>query len=81
VPVISGPHNFNAEDIAVLLRDAGGLQLVADRAELGAAVATLLGDRALREQRGAQARQVVAESGGALEKLFALLGPLLRPQG
>jgi 3-deoxy-D-manno-octulosonic-acid transferase len=81
MPVISGPHNFNAEDIAVLLRDAGGLQLVADQAELGAAVATLLGDRALREQRGAQARQVVAESGGALEKLFALLGPLLRPQG
>jgi 3-deoxy-D-manno-octulosonic-acid transferase len=80
MPVISGPHNFNAEDIAVLLRDAGGLQLVADEAELGAAVATLLCDPALREQRGAQARQVVAESGGALEKLFALLGPLLRPQ-
>jgi 3-deoxy-D-manno-octulosonic-acid transferase len=80
MPVISGPHNFNAEDIAALLRDAGGLQLVADEAELGAAVATLLGDPDLRDQRGAQARQVVAESGGALEKLFALLGPLLRPQ-
>jgi 3-deoxy-D-manno-octulosonic-acid transferase len=81
MPVISGPHNFNAEDIAALLHDAGGLQLVVDAAELGAAVATLLGDPALREQRGAQARQVVAESGGALEKLFTLLGPLLRPQG
>jgi 3-deoxy-D-manno-octulosonic-acid transferase len=79
MPVISGPHNFNAEDIAVLLREAGGLQLVADGAELGAAVATLLGDPALRQRRGQQARQVVAESGGALERLFALLAPLLDP--
>jgi 3-deoxy-D-manno-octulosonic-acid transferase len=79
MPVISGPHNFNAQDIATLLHEAGGLQLVADAAELGAAVATLLGDPELRQERGARARQMVTDSGGALEKLLGLLAPLLPP--
>ncbi|MFU8820978.1 MAG: lipid IV(A) 3-deoxy-D-manno-octulosonic acid transferase [Gammaproteobacteria bacterium] len=76
MPVISGPHNFNAQDIAALLQEAGGLQLVADAAELGAAVATLLGDPGLRQEYGARAREMVADSGGALEKLLGLLAPL-----
>lgn len=80
MPVISGPNNFNAQDIATLLQEAGGLQLVADAAELGAAVTTLLGDPGLRRERGARSRQMVADSGGALEKLLGLLAPLLPPE-
>lgn len=80
MPVITGPHNFNAEDIAALLLDAGGLQVIADDAELGAAVAALLGDPGLRAERGEQSRRVMAESGGALEKLLGLLAPLLPPE-
>lgn len=79
MPVISGPYNFNAQDIATLLHETGGLQLVGDAAELGAAVVVLLSDPALRRERGAQARQMVADSGGALEKLLGLLAPLLPP--
>ena len=81
MPVVAGPHNFNAEDIAQLLLEAGGLEVVADEAELGRAVATLLVDPALRAQRGEQARRVVVESGGALAKLLDLLAPLLPQQG
>lgn len=80
LPVISGPHNFNAEDIAGLLLEAGALQIVADGAELGAAVATLLGDPDLRSERGEHSRRVVIESGGALNKLLDLLAPLLPPE-
>jgi len=77
MPVLAGPHNFNAEDIAGLLLEAGGLQVVADGAELGAAVLTLLSDTTLRAELGARASQVVVESGGALDKLLGLLAPLL----
>jgi 3-deoxy-D-manno-octulosonic-acid transferase len=79
LPLLSGPHNFNAEDIAVLLEEAGGLELVRDAADLGTRVAALLADPALRQSRGARARQVVSESGGALERLLQLIAPLLPP--
>jgi 3-deoxy-D-manno-octulosonic-acid transferase len=77
LPVITGPHNFNSEDIATLLRESGGLQLVGDGAELGAAVLALLRDPELRHRRGEQAHRVVLESGGALNRLLDLLAPLL----
>jgi 3-deoxy-D-manno-octulosonic-acid transferase len=77
LPVITGPHNFNAEDIAMLLHEADGLQLVANATELGAAVTALLRDPELRRQRGARARRVYDQSGGALNRLRALLAPLL----
>jgi 3-deoxy-D-manno-octulosonic-acid transferase len=77
LPVITGPHNFNSEDIAMLLHEADGLQLVANATELGAAVTALLRDPELRRQRGARARRVYDQSGGALNRLRALLVPLL----
>jgi 3-deoxy-D-manno-octulosonic-acid transferase len=77
LPIIAGPHNFNSEDIATMLREAGGLQLVADAAELGAAVLALLQDPVRRRQCGEQAYRVVLESGGALNRVLALLAPLL----
>lgn len=79
VPVITGPNNFNAEDIASLLADAGGLELVADATGLAAAVTALLRDPELRRARGARARHMVAENGGALDRLLALINPLLPP--
>lgn len=77
MPVIAGPNNFNAEDIASLLQEAGALQLVTDSASLGDGVAALLADADLRRARGALARRVVTESGGALKQLLGLLAPLL----
>ena len=77
LPVITGPHNFNAEDIAILLQEADALQTVADAAELGAAITALLLDPELRRHRGARARRMYDQSGGALGRLRALLAPLL----
>ena len=78
LPIVTGPHNFNAEDIATLLQEADALQLVDDAAELGAAMAMLLGDPVLRQARGERAHRVFIDSGGALNRLLALLAPLLK---
>ena len=80
-PVLAGPHNFNAQDLAVLLEEAGALEVVEDVPALADAVVRLLADDALREARGARARQAVAESGGALGRLMDLVEPLLRDAG
>jgi 3-deoxy-D-manno-octulosonic-acid transferase len=77
LPVITGPHNFNAEDIAGTLQETGGLQVVMDATALCDAVATLFLDPELRRRRGEQARLMVIQSGGALEKLLRLLDPML----
>ncbi len=80
LPVLAGPHNFNAQDIANLLMEAGALEIVADGKALGSAVGALLEDPVMRQSRGEQARRVVEESGGALDKLLGLVEPLLDAQ-
>jgi len=77
LPVITGPHNFNAEQTAGLLQDAGGLEVVADGAALGDAMAALLADPEQRRERGLRGCRAAAQSGGALERLLRLLDPLL----
>jgi 3-deoxy-D-manno-octulosonic-acid transferase len=77
LPVITGPYNFNSEDIAGTLLETGGLQIVMDGPALGDAVTALLSDPELRRERGEHARKMVIHSGGALEKLLELLDPLL----
>ena len=77
LPVLTGPHNFNAEDVAELLLAVGALEVVDDQQELARVVARLLADPASRQARGACAKRVVAESGGALERLLGLIRPLL----
>jgi len=82
MPVLAGPHNFNSQDISALLEEAGALEIVQDADGLAKAVGTLLSDEALRCDRGERARRTLAESGGALERLMALIQPLLeRPLG
>jgi 3-deoxy-D-manno-octulosonic-acid transferase len=77
VPIITGPYNFNAEEVAELLVAAGGATLLRDGAELAPAVIELLDDPALRERRGQIALRFVQENRGALERLLALVRPLL----
>ena len=76
-PVLAGPHNFNAADIAALMQSSGALQVIEDAAGLGDAVAVLLADPKLRRDLGVRARGVVSASGGALPRLLELLAPLL----
>ena len=77
VPALTGPYNFNAQDIAELLQQAGAVQFLRSGEELAPAVIGLLADPGERRRRGAQARETVLRSRGALQRLLALLEPLL----
>lgn len=78
VATLTGPHQENAPGIARALEEGGGLQLVADANELGAALLRLLVDGAARARMGAAAQAVFAANQGALEKLLALVSERLR---
>jgi 3-deoxy-D-manno-octulosonic-acid transferase len=78
VPILTGPHSFNAADIAELLIAAGAAEVVTDAAALQAALERLLGDSSLRARRGAIGRSTVDRNRGALDRLLALIEPVLR---
>lgn len=77
VPILTGPHNFNAADVARLLIARGAAEVVRNPQELGARLSVLLSDPEERERIGSQGRASVEGSRGALEKLLALIEPLL----
>lgn len=76
-PVLAGPHDANAPELARRLRDAGGLVVVANAAELVAALDALFGDPQRARFTGARASAgALAEESGsrrALEILRQLL--------
>ena len=76
-PVLTGPHNFNSEEIAQLLVDAGAARIVADTSELAQSVVALLGDPEQRKVMGAAGRAVLDSNRGALGRLLTLVDPLL----
>ncbi len=77
VPILTGPNNFNAADVARLLIERGAARVVHNAQELGAAVSALLADAAERERIGALGRASVEGSRGTLTRLLALIEPLL----
>jgi 3-deoxy-D-manno-octulosonic-acid transferase len=76
-PIIVGPHNFNAADIAQMFLDSGAALPVASATELGSAVLELLTDAARRDQMVAQAHAILAANRGALARLLSLVETLL----
>ena len=81
VPILTGPNNSNSEEIARLLIARGAAEVVHDAAELGTRVTALLADDVARERMGAAGRASVDSNRGALEKLLALIEPLLEERG
>ena len=77
VPALTGPHVFNAEDIAQLLIDQQVVIRVQDAGELGATVAALLRDAPRRRRLADDGLAVLAANRGALARLLALLGPVI----
>ncbi len=77
LPVLTGPHNFNGEEIAGLLVDAGAALVVSDTRELAEAVTRLLGDAELRKVMGTAGKAVLDSNRGALDRLLTLVDPLL----
>ncbi|NDD74276.1 MAG: 3-deoxy-D-manno-octulosonic acid transferase [Gammaproteobacteria bacterium] len=77
IATLTGPHVFNAEDIAAALVAEGAVACVDDGETLQRALLTLAHDPDERARRGAKGIAVVDRNRGTLERLIALLGPLL----
>jgi 3-deoxy-D-manno-octulosonic-acid transferase len=77
LPIVSGPNTYNAEGIARLLIEVGAVQTVHSAAELAASVAGLLRDPETRRATGERGRATVEANRGALERLLALVPPLI----
>jgi 3-deoxy-D-manno-octulosonic-acid transferase len=81
LPVITGPHMFNSQDIADLFADAGASQVVENADTLAQAVIPLLKDEDLAVAMGQKGKQIVAANRGALQRLLVLLEPLVEQVG
>jgi 3-deoxy-D-manno-octulosonic-acid transferase len=77
-PILTGPHNFNSEEVAGLFVEVGAAHVVRDAAELTEQVTLLLKEPAERERRGSAGRRALDENRGALGRLLDLIDPLLR---
>ena len=73
VPVIFGPHMFQAEEISAMALDRGAARRVTDVAGLTDAVTAFIEDPAVRKAAGAAARALVADNRGALRRTLALI--------
>jgi len=80
-PVLAGPHNFNGEDIYLKLAEAGAVHTVKDAPALAAELARLLTDGEARRKQGEPGLAVVEDNRGALDRLFALIRPVLEASG
>lgn len=81
LPLLSGGHVFNFAEVARLLRESGGLQLVAGAVELADEVALLATDSQMRAARAAAALQVANDNRGALARTLAALDTYLSNGG
>jgi 3-deoxy-D-manno-octulosonic-acid transferase len=78
VPVVTGPHNFNSQDIADLFAGLGACRVVSDTAELADVVNELLTNSNEAARLGHAGQQVLEDNRGALERLLVLLEPLIK---
>jgi 3-deoxy-D-manno-octulosonic-acid transferase len=77
-PVISGPHLFNFLEIAAMLREAGALEEIDDATGLALAVQRLIELPQDAQRMGAAGLAVMKANQGALQRLLAGLGRIMR---
>jgi 3-deoxy-D-manno-octulosonic-acid transferase len=77
--VLLGPHTANCAAMADALTGAGAAETVADTGALAAAVALLLDNPALRDNRANAAMRIAANGLGTLDAVLAHLAPWLDP--
>ena len=80
LPVVTGPHVFNAQDIADMFVETGACRMVSDERALAAAIADLLTNPDKAAELGDNALDLVEKNRGALARLLVLLDPLLTRQ-
>jgi len=77
LPIITGPHLFNAEEIAEDFIAIEACEVVADSSELAASVSKLIENPAEAKKMGENGLAVLEQNRGSLERLLVLLEPLL----
>jgi 3-deoxy-D-manno-octulosonic-acid transferase len=77
LPVLTGPHHFNAKEIAQLLLERGAAVQVADAQELADELLRLLGDLGERARIGRIGLNIVESNRGSVLKLLELIEPSL----
>jgi 3-deoxy-D-manno-octulosonic-acid transferase len=77
LPLLSGPHVFNAQDIADMFVAKGACRLVKDADELAAEVSRLLSDPDSAARLGDAGRDILERNRGALARLLAMIEPLV----
>jgi len=78
VPVLSGPHVHNFQEVYDEMTEAGGARLVADSAELRVEAAAWLDEPAFAAAAGSAGREVVDRNRGATARTATALLDLLR---
>ncbi len=77
-PVLTGPNNFNAPDIARLLFESGAALEVQSGEILTVTLRELTSDPERRYRMGSAARAIVEANRGALARVMILIEPLLQ---
>ena len=81
LPILSGPHTQNAQDVAELLQECGALRIVRSSEELAQRTGQWFDEPALARAAGAQGLATVAQSRGAVDRLVTMIEPLLSRPG
>ena len=77
LPIVTGPHLFNAQDIADMFAEMQACVIVNDKDELARAVADLLENPEKASELGRKGRFLLEQNKGALARLLVLIEPLL----
>jgi 3-deoxy-D-manno-octulosonic-acid transferase len=77
LPIITGPHLFNAQDIADMFVEMNACRIVSDADELVAAIADFLTNPDKASEMGKNSRELLERNKGALARLLVLVEPLL----
>jgi 3-deoxy-D-manno-octulosonic-acid transferase len=78
LPLLSGPHVFNAQEIADMFVDTGACRITEDANALAKAVDELLADTKTARRMGDLGRQILERNRGALARLLGMVEPLLQ---
>ncbi len=77
VPIVTGPHLYNAQEIADEFVELGACRVVGNGGELASTVANLLDNPAAASEMGRNGLSVLEQNRGSLQRLLVLLEPLL----
>ncbi|HEX9852404.1 MAG TPA: glycosyltransferase, partial [Woeseiaceae bacterium] len=81
LPIVTGPHLFNTEDIAEMFSSVGASRLVHSDRELARTLQEWFENPELAQAIGNKGRDIVIQNRGALDRFLTLLQPLMKGIG